>query len=203
MYSFDFVFQYLYYSAILYIVVLSFFLYVFYFFFFFTFFFFFFFFLFSLVFLFFFFFFFSSRRRHTRWTGDWSSDVCSSDLTERAAREHALDRLLNDPLGKPAGQNGLGRAFLDAADKPGVLVIDFLLHLAPGEHNFGCVDHDHVVTAVDVRGECWLVLAAQPQRHERSEPADHQTVCVDHYPLLLDLGGLRRIACHGCIPFFS
>src|SRR5690348_18194706 len=30
--------------------------------------------------LFIFFFFFSSRRRHTRWTGDWSSDVCSSDL---------------------------------------------------------------------------------------------------------------------------
>src|SRR5579863_710560 len=25
-------------------------------------------------------FFFSSRRRHTSWTGDWSSDVCSSDL---------------------------------------------------------------------------------------------------------------------------
>src|SRR5437879_9904260 len=28
----------------------------------------------------FFFFFFSSRRRHTRYIGDWSSDVCSSDL---------------------------------------------------------------------------------------------------------------------------
>src|SRR5207248_7720985 len=27
-----------------------------------------------------FFFFFSSRRRHTRSYGDWSSDVCSSDL---------------------------------------------------------------------------------------------------------------------------
>src|SRR5436189_6479199 len=26
-----------------------------------------------------FFFFFSSRRRHTRYIGDWSSDVCSSD----------------------------------------------------------------------------------------------------------------------------
>src|SRR5690625_6173019 len=26
------------------------------------------------------FFFFSSRRRHTRWPRDWSSDVCSSDL---------------------------------------------------------------------------------------------------------------------------
>src|SRR5256885_5544870 len=30
-------------------------------------------------------FFFSSRRRHTRLQGDWSSDVCSSDL-EREAR---------------------------------------------------------------------------------------------------------------------
>src|SRR2546426_4522992 len=29
---------------------------------------------------FYFFFFFSSRRRHTRLQGDWSSDVCSSDL---------------------------------------------------------------------------------------------------------------------------
>src|SRR5437762_7756517 len=28
------------------------------------------------------FFFFSSRRRHTRYIGDWSSDVCSSDLPE-------------------------------------------------------------------------------------------------------------------------
>src|SRR2546426_3575067 len=31
-----------------------------------------------------FFFFFSSRRRHTRLQGDWSSDVCSSDLTKPA-----------------------------------------------------------------------------------------------------------------------
>src|SRR5689334_23795274 len=28
-------------------------------------------------------FFFSSRRRHTRWNCDWSSDVCSSDLQNR------------------------------------------------------------------------------------------------------------------------
>src|SRR2546429_1646641 len=31
------------------------------------------------------FFFFSSRRRHTRCSRDWSSDVCSSDLGERTA----------------------------------------------------------------------------------------------------------------------
>src|SRR5437870_4834073 len=31
-------------------------------------------------------FFFSSRRRHTRWPRDWSSDVCSSDLRKRSGR---------------------------------------------------------------------------------------------------------------------
>src|SRR5581483_6911464 len=35
----------------------------------------------------FFYFFFSSRRRHTRYWRDWSSDVCSSDLASRGARE--------------------------------------------------------------------------------------------------------------------
>src|SRR5438876_6166738 len=42
-----------------------------------------------------FFFFFSSRRRHTRWTGDWSSDVCSSDLvhhTQRGDHKHQYDK---------------------------------------------------------------------------------------------------------------
>src|SRR5437867_1104447 len=32
-------------------------------------------------------FFFSSRRRHTRSYGDWSSDVCSSDLPRLSKRE--------------------------------------------------------------------------------------------------------------------
>src|SRR5689334_25436882 len=37
------------------------------------------------------FFFFSSRRRHTRWNCDWSSDVCSSDLPERPERLSAIE----------------------------------------------------------------------------------------------------------------
>src|SRR5256885_8697030 len=35
-------------------------------------------------------FFFSSRRRHTRLQGDWSSDVCSSDLTIATAISTSL-----------------------------------------------------------------------------------------------------------------
>src|SRR5258705_9134380 len=50
-----------------------------------------------------FFFFFSSRRRHTRCLSDWSSDVCSSDLSPLMARgplaahTHLHRTLLLDP----------------------------------------------------------------------------------------------------------
>src|SRR5437879_13883147 len=37
-------------------------------------------------------FFFSSRRRHTRYIGDWSSDVCSSDLPQRVIDRADDDR---------------------------------------------------------------------------------------------------------------
>src|SRR5256885_7732452 len=39
------------------------------------------------------FFFFSSRRRHTRLQGDWSSDVCSSDLELGGSRRAAQHRV--------------------------------------------------------------------------------------------------------------
>src|SRR5688500_20241553 len=39
-----------------------------------------------------FYFFFSSRRRHTRLQGDWSSDVCSSDLGLNAIAGRRTDR---------------------------------------------------------------------------------------------------------------
>src|SRR6266850_7123682 len=48
-----------------------------------------------------FFFFFSSRRRHTRLQGDWSSDVCSSDLprpvwAKRYSQINEFERMLSE-----------------------------------------------------------------------------------------------------------
>src|SRR5256885_3396976 len=44
-------------------------------------------------------FFFSSRRRHTRLQGDWSSDVCSSDLLEQCVglrhAQHLVEAFLD------------------------------------------------------------------------------------------------------------
>src|SRR5690625_7275614 len=66
---------------------------------------------FFLFFFFYFIFFFSSRRRHTRWPRDWSSDVCSSDLpfAQRGAEKY------DNPI--PSREYIL--SLLDAADGPG------------------------------------------------------------------------------------
>src|SRR6266850_6322499 len=45
------------------------------------------------------FFFFSSRRRHTRLQGDWSSDVCSSDLREKLLESIRIRMVSDVPLG--------------------------------------------------------------------------------------------------------
>src|SRR6516165_9479313 len=51
---------------------------------------------FKLLLLCFFFFFFSSRRRHTRFDCDWSSDVCSSDLSQAKELSSPETILLKD-----------------------------------------------------------------------------------------------------------
>src|SRR5439155_9908945 len=52
-------------------------------------------------------FFFSSRRRHTRWPRDWSSDVCSSDLKPAfAAICFIVRRALEEPTKQIAANAG-------------------------------------------------------------------------------------------------
>src|SRR5437879_12287412 len=50
------------------------------------------------------FFFFSSRRRHTRYIGDWSSDVCSSDLARADGAHHRIHDERAD-IGDRGGQH--------------------------------------------------------------------------------------------------
>src|SRR5256885_7240595 len=75
------------------------------------------------------FFFFSSRRRHTRLQGDWSSDVCSSDLHghrrrhggRRALhpRHPAAGRCRDDvPAGLHCGEHGLTKPCLPPSKAP-------------------------------------------------------------------------------------
>src|SRR5207253_3422032 len=53
-------------------------------------------------------FFFSSRRRHTRWPRDWSSDVCSSDLELSAVLPIGLEEHpRRESTGLPGGDQGV------------------------------------------------------------------------------------------------
>src|SRR5207247_2913535 len=59
--------------------------------------------------------FFSSRRRHTRSTRDWSSDVCSSDLADRAKSRVERLQAATAELAKGLSQREVTRAVLREA----------------------------------------------------------------------------------------
>src|SRR5256885_6634847 len=73
------------------------------------------------------FFFFSSRRRHTRLQGDWSSDVCSSDLEREGGLELAESGVARGER-NPGSDLSLGIE-LDEVDGE---LLDRLLHLVFG-----------------------------------------------------------------------
>src|SRR5437764_3594275 len=78
-------------------------------------------------------FFFSSRRRHTRYIGDWSSDVCSSDLPkiERSGRFEQFERTCDvglvplrgsDAPDRPLRHQDLRRDFMRAHNAKSVIL---------------------------------------------------------------------------------
>src|SRR6266511_6006686 len=83
------------------------------------------------------FFFFSSRRRHTRFSRDWSSDVCSSDLDADHAEE-GLDALVGVQEDRADPQ--LGGAFgVPVALLGDTLVLVGVEHVLGGERSVGPV----------------------------------------------------------------
>src|SRR5437879_7553756 len=60
--------------------------------------------------------FFSSRRRHTRYIGDWSSDVCSSDLKKERVVTciHETEQAKTDHAGRVLDPRNLGHDLLNS-----------------------------------------------------------------------------------------
>src|SRR5690606_39706165 len=71
-----------------------------------------------------FFFFCSSRRRHTRFSRDWSSDVCSSDLLLRPRHLRGQRLLLSGEIRVLGGQLPGGRQILPGAVQLGGGAVD-------------------------------------------------------------------------------
>src|SRR5437762_3911674 len=95
------------------------------------------------------FFFFSSRRRHTRYIGDWSSDVCSSDLKRSETLHPKLLFLLVRRLVEAVGVEEQGRAVAEGDD---VLFVARLGKDADGPA--GGVEMHDLAAAADER---WVV----------------------------------------------
>src|SRR5256885_783784 len=101
-------------------------------------------------------FFFSSRRRHTRLQGDWSSDVCSSDLYVGALRSEGLGGILAEALaaegadvtGVDPSEKSLGAA-REHAKRSG-LSISYRLATAENLASCNFPDPFDLVFAVDV-----------------------------------------------------
>src|SRR6266487_4314535 len=111
-------------------------------------------------------FFFSSRRRHTRWTGDWSSDVCSSDLGEHLGRmigRPDVDVRISEEL------DTLLQAETEVAvdfTRPGVVMdnvrwaIEHVMHIVVGTSGIGPNDLEEIARLLEKEGNESNVVVA-------------------------------------------
>src|SRR5688500_2403247 len=109
--------------------------------------------------------FFSSRRRHTRLQGDWSSDVCSSDL--RASGSSV------NPNWRPAALSTTREE-----DDTAVASVLALAALLAREYSASCVvvmySGSHAMAAQTLSGQCQQPLSSPSLRlvtHQSSSPS--------------------------------
>ena len=121
--------------------------------------------------------------------------------SEAVLREHSLDRPLDHALGMRP-QHRFGAHLFEAADVAGVPAILLVLELPSRELDLLSVDHDHVITDVEVRAETGLVLAAEDRRHASGQAPQHLPLRIHDVPLPLDVAFLGHRRRHG-LPFGS
>src|SRR5690606_9930038 len=81
--------------------------------------------------------------------------------TQRTARDHPFDGLLDHALRKAALENLARRTLLDAARMPCMPIIFLVGVLLSAQRDLVGIDDDDVVSVIDMRGESRLVLAAK------------------------------------------
>src|SRR5256885_5829527 len=112
------------------------------------------------------FFFFSSRRRHTRLQGDWSSDVCSSDLYPLYMTFFSTPEKLE-----------IGVPFVTAGDKP-TRREALAYYRRVAEHFELDVRQYHAVARVERRPDGFELVARHPGAAEPETIRSRHVVCA-------------------------
>src|SRR6202162_64089 len=146
-------------------------------------------------------FFFSSRRRHTRYRGDWSSDVCSSDLQrelERAVHEDGRLGLLEGAGERDADVRvlALARAVDDAPHHRDLELFHARVLRLPHRHLFAEVGLDLLGHLLEEgRSRAPAAGAGRHLRQEAPEPHGLEDLLGDQHlfrPVAAGLGGERH-----------
>ena len=95
--------------------------------------------------------------------------------------------------GDPLAVERVLRYYEGYINKP---VIELLFQLVAGQNCLVTVDDDYVITAVNVRCECGLVLTTQQVCSLCSDTAQRLAGSVQHIPLAIYFASLRHSCCH-------
>src|SRR5260370_12039688 len=134
-------------------------------------------------------FFFSSRRRHTRFKCDWSSDVCSSDVVDdKNELLHLMRRVLEDEQYQVSIlQDGKDAYTRVKTQLPDLLILDLKLGDISGQDILKRLKDDHVTADIPVIVYTAAVLEAEEvSRLVSSHPIHYQGVHVVQKPFELE-----------------
>ena len=104
--------------------------------------------------------------------------------TEPVLGQHSFHGMFDNALGVLV-EHLAGRGKALTAGVTRVADVNLVGHFLAGEANLIGVDDDHVVSAVNVRGEVGFVFAANQGCNLAGQPTKHFALCVNHNPFLL------------------
>src|SRR5207253_2059559 len=135
-------------------------------------------------------FFFSSRRRHTRWPRDWSSDVCSSDLRSNDA--YGFPGLQQAHAERGLASTGNRQIDFAAANHPEGLADSMVGGGASGGNREGgacCAELHGNVAGAGIRHDSW--------DRKRMDPASFLAIKLYESGVLGGLAADTRTGDHG------
>ena len=130
-------------------------------------------------------------------------ELLDDGAAKGAFRKHAPDGALDELDGEFFLHDACGTGAEAAVILRDVVVVLLALGVIAGELDFGSVDHDDVVAAIDVRGVDGLIFAHEDDRKLGSKAAKRDIRGIDEEPVALDRLFLRhgRLTLHGVFSF--